>query len=111
MNAETGLFTFEGRSIPEDSAKFYSPILEWLREYFAQPAGTTQFVVKLEYFNSSSLSCLLELLSEAEKHHLSGSTSVNVEWHFEDDDDDVRGAGEDLEGILKIPFSFKSRMA
>ena len=48
------IFEISGRSLPEDSAEFYQPVLEWLAEYAKDPLPETTFDFKLEYFNTAS---------------------------------------------------------
>lgn len=104
LNTETGQFLFEGRSIPEDSAKFYAPILRWLKQYYQNPLPETVFTLRMEYFNSSSLACMLELLVESQRANDSGASKVSVHWYYEEDDDDLRVSGEDLMNLLDLPF-------
>lgn len=54
LNQLTGDFIFSGRSIPENAAKVYEPILTWVTEYILNARPTTNLRLKLEYFNTSS---------------------------------------------------------
>jgi hypothetical protein len=54
LNALTGDFIFSGRSIPENAAKVYEPILNWVTEYKLHARPTTNVRLNLEYFNTSS---------------------------------------------------------
>lgn len=54
MNAFTGDFIFSGRSIPENAAKVYEPILNWVTEYILHARPTTNLRLNLDYFNTSS---------------------------------------------------------
>jgi hypothetical protein len=54
LNALTGDFIFSGRSIPENAAKVYEPILNWVNEYILHARPTTNLRFNLEYFNTSS---------------------------------------------------------
>ena len=59
--AENGLLEIKGKSIPENSLEFYRPVFEWLESYSQAPAPSTVLRVALEYFNTSSSKCLLDL--------------------------------------------------
>jgi hypothetical protein len=50
----SGELILSGRSIPENAAKVYEPVLEWIKLYTASPSPTTNFRLNLEYFNTAS---------------------------------------------------------
>ena len=105
MNPETGVIEIKGRSIPENSIDFYKPIVEWLDEYAKSPTGDTKVNIKLEYFNTSSSKCILDVFKKLENvFKQSGEKGVVINWYYEEDDEDMLEAGEDYQSILKIPF-------
>lgn len=97
------IFEIRGRSIPENSVDFYKPVMEWMDEYRKQPNDKTRLVFCLEYFNTSSSKCLVEILRKLEAIHLDGK-HVEMEWYYEEQDEDMRESGEDFKEILKIPI-------
>ena len=101
FDASSGVLEITGRSIPENAVEFYRPLVEWLSAY--QAANTTNVVIQLEYFNTSSSKCILDVLKKLEMIH-SASGNVQVNWHYEEDDEDMLEAGEDYEAIINIPF-------
>jgi hypothetical protein len=54
LNPLTGDFIFSGRSIPENAAKVYEPILNWVSEYILNARPTTNLRLCMDYFNTSS---------------------------------------------------------
>ena len=104
FDSETGILELKGRSIPENSIEFYKPLNEWLETYAEDPKEKTIVDVRLEYFNTSSSKCILDLFKRLEKVNSAGS-EVLVKWHFETDDEDMQEAGEDYEAIVGLPFS------
>ena len=62
LNPLTGDFIFSGRSIPENAAKVYEPILNWVTEYILHARPTTNLRLNLEYFNTSSSLWLAKIL-------------------------------------------------
>jgi hypothetical protein len=52
--SKQGALKIEGRSIPENPSVFFEPIMDWLNEYFKNPAEQTVFDFKLDYINSGS---------------------------------------------------------
>lgn len=105
LNAPKGIMSLTGRSIPHNAISFYRPILEWFDDYLMEAQEHTEITVKLEYLNTSSSKCLLELLKKAEQI-TEGSRSVEVKWYFETGDDDMQEVGEDYALIVNLPFEF-----
>lgn len=100
----TGIFEIKGKSIPENSLEFYRPIFEWLDNYILSPSPNTELIVSLEYFNTSSSKCLLDIFRRLETINLSGKGTVKVSWYYDADDEDMMEAGEDYQALVKVPF-------
>jgi hypothetical protein len=96
-----GSLLIKGRSIPENSIEFYKPLIDWIGEYGGAPQGKTEVNIQLEYFNTSSSKCILDVFKKLET--LSGS-SITINWYYEEDDEDMLEAGEDYQAIVDIPF-------
>jgi hypothetical protein len=100
----SGMFTMKGKSIPENTVSFYKPVFDWLNGYAANPAKTTTINMQLDYFNTSSAKIFSDLFSYLEKLQESGKSQVVVNWHYNDEDDDMLEAGEDYKSITKVAF-------
>lgn len=103
FDGENGFFVIAGRSIPENSIEFYKPVLEWLDRYIAQPAEDITFTVKLEYFNTSSSKCLVDIFRRLERLYLQG-VPVQVKWFYEPEDEDMQDSGLDFKEIIRLPL-------
>ena len=103
FDAQTGVMEIKGRSIPENSIEFYKPLVDWLEEYGKAPKDTTQVNIQLEYFNTSSSKCILDVFKKLESIH-KGPSEVTINWYYEEDDEDMLEAGEDYESIIRVPF-------
>jgi hypothetical protein len=103
FDSANGILQLKGRSIPENSIEFYKPLVEWLDEYAAKPHSKTAVNIQLEYFNTSSSKCLLDLFKKLEGMHKSGN-DITIKWYYEEDDEDMLEAGEDYQSIINIPF-------
>jgi hypothetical protein len=103
LDKDNGIFEISGRSLPEDVAAFYEPILDWLETYAEDPLEKTIFNFKLEYFNTASSKLLLDVLLKLEDMFDDGK-DVLVRWHFPDDDEDMEEAGEEYADIVEVPF-------
>jgi len=103
FDAGQGVFKLEGRSIPENSVEFYKPLVDWLDQYKEKPLPKTTVEVKLEYFNTSSSKCILDVFKKLEMIH-KAKNDVEIKWYYEEDDEDMLEAGEDYESIIRVPF-------
>ncbi|HET6226696.1 MAG TPA: DUF1987 domain-containing protein [Bacteroidia bacterium] len=98
-----GFLEIRGRSIPENSIEFYKPLVDWLEKYASKPQNTTNVNIQLEYFNTSSSKCILDVFKKLEAINKSGSQVV-INWFYEEDDEDMLEAGEDYQAIINVPF-------
>ncbi|NNM95710.1 MAG: DUF1987 domain-containing protein [Bacteroidia bacterium] len=103
-----GRLEIKGRSIPENSIEFYKPLLDVLNSYSEAPKAATVADFHLEYFNTSSSKCLLDILKQLAAMHKAGKT-VNINWYYESDDRDIEESGEDYQHIVGIPFHFEAK--
>jgi hypothetical protein len=103
FDANTGIIEIKGRSIPENSIEFYRPLVEWLEEYSKEPQKLTTVNIQLEYFNTSSSKCILDVFKKLETIK-KARNEVIINWYYEEDDEDMLEAGEDYESIIRIPF-------
>lgn len=101
--SSSGKLELRGRSIPENSVEFYKPLKEWIEAYSKNPSSSTTIDIKLEYFNTSSSKCILDLFKKLENMYEKGM-KVSVNWYFETDDEDMEEAGEDYQAIVSLPF-------
>ena len=96
-----GELLIKGRSIPENSIEFYKPLIEWISNYSENPKENTLVNIQLEYFNTSSSKCILDVFKKLESI---SDSSVSVKWYYEEDDEDMLEAGEDYEAIIDLSF-------
>lgn len=104
FSGKTGVLEISGKSIPENSVDFYRPMLNWIDSYSAEPLANTQVKIMLEYFNTSSSKCLLDIFRKLEALKKSGRSAVEVAWHYEDGDEDMMEAGDDYRSLVNLPF-------
>jgi hypothetical protein len=103
FDPNSGLIEIKGRSIPENSIEFYKPMVDWLEKYAKTPKTKTKVNIQLEYFNTSSSKCILDVFKKLEEIHKSNN-EVQINWYYEEDDEDMLEAGEDYESIIRVPF-------
>ncbi len=107
FSSENGILELKGKSIPENSVEFYRPVYAWLDEYALNPKNKTSVLVQLEYFNTSSSKCLLDIFRKLEPLQKNSKSEVTVTWLYEEEDEDMMEAGEDYQTIVKLPFVIK----
>ena len=103
------LFEISGSSRPEDVRVFYAPILQKLENYRKEIVEKAidfrdnpfVFNFKFNYFNSSSAKFILDILIEVNNFHLD-RINIQVNWFFEEGDEDMKEVGEELTEMLDI---------
>jgi len=98
-----GELTIEGRSLPEDSIVFYNPCLQWLDELSKSLPREIKFKVKLEYFNTASSKMLISIFKKLENIK-DRNVDITIIWHYDEDDEDTKEAGEDFDSLVRLPF-------
>ena len=116
FNHLTGELDLGGRSIPENAAKVYEPLLNWINEYVKSPCTTTNLHLKLEYFNSASLIWITKLIVGLCKIELKGAILyVHLYFEIEDFKDGITDELTDIIMVLaekihdvKVNIAFKT---
>ena len=97
LDPETHRLEIQGESYPENSASFYSPMLEWLEAYLGQHDNSPiQADIELIYFNSSSSKVFMNFFDMLEEAAARG-VSVTVNWHYHEDNDTAMECGEEFQ--------------
>ena len=100
---QSSTLVIRGRSIPENSIDFYKPLIDWLESYAGSSEAALTLNMELEYFNTSSSKCILDVFKKMEGISKSGKEVV-VKWYYEEDDEDMLEAGEDYDAIIDFDF-------
>ena len=104
VNMDDGSIKLFGRSSPENSVQFYSPVMEALRSHDVN-LSKLDVEIRLEYFNTSSSKCLYDIFKQLKIIETSG-TDLNIHWYYEPMDEDMFEAGEDYSELLDLEFNF-----
>jgi len=67
LNQYSGELIMSGRSIPENAAKIYEPVLNWVKEDVLKEKPITNLRLNLEYFNTASMIWLSRILAVLKK--------------------------------------------
>ena len=98
------VLSIEGQSYPEDAAKFYQQIFEWIRRYLADETKSTTVELKVSYMNTSSSKCMMTMLDMLEEAYKKGK-QITVNWRYDTDNEMAYECGLEFEEDLKLPFN------
>lgn len=101
LNNLTGELILSGRSIPENPARIYEPVIQWINQYIQRPHLTTNLRLNLEYFNTASviwLGKIIKVLCNIQKKEY--TLIIHLYLDIEEFDD---MEGEDFKDTLS-PF-------
>lgn len=85
FNNLSGELILKGKSIPEDAAALYEPLVGWIKQYITNPCRTTNLRLNLDYFNSASaiwISKMIRELCKIEKDN--ASLIIHLYFDIED---------------------------
>ena len=100
-----GYIRLSGRSIPQNARQLYKICFDWIEQYIQKPARETKVDLFFEYIDTSSIRCVVEILTMLSNIPESGHKRVEVNWYYEKDDDDSYDLGAYIQQHLKIPFN------
>lgn len=109
FDTQTGILELKGRSSPDNAVIFYEQIVCFFDQYFV--AGEAEGItinVGLEYFNTSSLKCIFQILRRIKDGTEKTARSLEVNWFYEEDDEDMLETGEDIAALLDLDFNYYS---
>ena len=105
FDPQSNKFLIFGKSFPEEAKKFYEPAILWLEDYAKNPNKETTFEIRLDYYNSSTSTILLEIIQILNRIYKKGN-KVEILWHYLEIDDDMLDAGTEYSEMTEVPFSF-----
>jgi predicted DNA-binding antitoxin AbrB/MazE fold protein len=106
-SVENSKLEFIGRSIPEDVAGFYEPVMRWLKKLALTEPERLKVELLLDYVNSNSTKAILDILKTIQKLKEAG-TITELVWYYEEDDEDMMEFGNDLSYLIKTPVKIIS---
>jgi hypothetical protein len=100
-----GLLELRGKSSPENAINFYNNLLVALEKYAVYGSRDITANFKYEYFNTSSSKCIFDIFRRLIKIGEQGH-NLNINWYYEEEDDDMLEAGEDYSDLLDVDFNY-----
>lgn len=93
-----------GKSYPENPTEFFTPIIDWIKEYVDKHNGEIIFNLKLTYLNTSSTKVFMSLFDFLETQNQNGK-SIKIDWHFEKGNEMAKESGEEFKEDLNLNFN------
>ena len=107
FNKDTGILEMDGSSYPENALDFFGPIINWIKDYIARINKSMVMNIRLNYLNTSSTKCILDIFEILEQYYKSGG-DVRINWYYAEDDEDIMETGEELGEDFDFPIEFIS---
>ncbi|MCP5046272.1 MAG: DUF1987 domain-containing protein [bacterium] len=104
FNPGNGVLEMEGASYPENASEFYEPIFEWINRYTSDVRKSVVLNLKLNYLNTSSTKCMLDIIDLLETYYQEGQ-QVSINWYYAEDDEDILETGEEFSEDTKVPMN------
>jgi hypothetical protein len=82
-----GRLKLTGVSTPLDAADFFYPILDWLTDYFRNPAENTNILVEFSHLNSSSSSMVFRIFYLLNRLQETNKSTVRCIWAYDIEDE------------------------
>ncbi len=82
LNADTGICNISGESYLEDTSIFYSSVIYWVEEYCEKIKKPITFNFDLEYYNTSSSKCIVNIMFLLKKYADMG-LEVKINWYYD----------------------------
>ena len=114
FNIESRVLEISGHSRPENARDFYFPLIQWLEDLNVFVLNNKlvnidvepfSFKFKYIYFNSSSAKFIYDIIILLNGFQKEGFP-VKIYWYFDEDDDELREAGEELSDMANAPFLY-----
>jgi hypothetical protein len=100
-----GIIKIKGRAIDESRTKAPEQFINWIDDYLANPAESTEVNIALEFLNSFNtliLTSTLKKIAEVIKQ----SKNLTIRWFYEEDDMDLYERGEYISSVIGHPIDF-----
>jgi hypothetical protein len=104
-------FVISGKSRPENSGKFFTPVLNWFGEFEKNISSEQNnntpldFTFKLEYFNSISAKYIADIIMIL-KDFADRGVPIKINWHYPKSDEDMLEVGKEFSDMVELNFDF-----
>ena len=106
FNPGKGLLDIRGKSSPENPLAFYRHLHDNLDKFATSEHDKLVLNVAYEYFNTSSSKCIYIMFKKVSDMVEENGKDIKVNWYFEEGDEDMQEAGEDLSSFFNYEFNY-----
>jgi len=100
-----GYMRMEGRSFHENVVEFFKEVNTWLDGYLISDFGAFTFDCEMNYFNSSTVKLLHNMLMKMEQY-AGAEKKITVNWITTESNDIIIECGEDFaEDVSRLEFN------
>lgn len=99
LNGDTGVFSFTGKSYPENVNDFYKPVFEYFEQYKKAPKDKTTLEFNWLYFNTATSKVIIKLIMS-----LKEQKQFEVVWKCKKTDELMIEKGEEMKEVLGVNF-------
>lgn len=86
LDRENGVLSFSGRFDPKEGFSFYTPVIEWMKEYARDPHATTRVRIYVERITTTSAKFFLLIFRLLIEMH-EKKKEVLLDWFYDDHDE------------------------
>lgn len=86
FNLKDYRLTIRGESYPENSVKFYQPVLDKVEIYSRDAEKRFIVDIELAYLNTSSVKAMMNILDLLNKAYQRGK-NIEVNWYYDEDNE------------------------
>lgn len=98
-------YEISGKSFPENAKAFYQPVLDWVKSVPTKSAEKIRLSFNLDYISSSSVISVKQVLTRIKAMNAEGA-DIEVLWHYDPSDPDIKELGEEYEKVVGIKLKF-----
>lgn len=107
FNAASGLLQIKGESFPENVVKFYTVVIDWIKDYISIETKEITFEFEIIYFNSSTSKIFMTIFYLLDKEVGNGK-SIKVKWLCDSENETAIECGEEFkEDVDLLPFEIE----
>lgn len=107
FDAGSGLLQIKGESFPENVVKFYTPVIDWIKDYINSETKEATLEFEIIYFNSSTSKVFMTIFDYLDKE-VSNGKSIKVKWLCDSENETAIECGEEFkEDIDLLPFEIE----
>lgn len=107
FDPDSRVLEIRGESYPENTPKFYEPVIEWIERYVEELAENDSVYANfgLVYLNTGSSKAMMDFLAVLERCAEKGTKFI-VNWYYDETNEAVRECGKKIEDdIVSLTFN------